>query len=177
MRGKDALSVSIGVLGALAVVLTETAVRVPVWVLFIAWASFFVLGGGPNGFVRSLAANLAGIVIATVTLLVIAAVDGGGTAIAALAVGLGSAAMVQASKIDLLSVTPAIVFGFASTVGTVAVRGDAVDTLSITHPSLVAATAMVLGAGFGFASEWLAGVLTAGTEPDPAPAPELGVQP
>jgi hypothetical protein len=176
MRGKDALSVSIGVLGALAVVLTDTAVRVPVWVLFIAWASFFVLGGGPNGFVRSVAANLAGIVIATVTLLVIAAVDGG-TAIAALAVGLGSAAMVQASKIDLLSVTPAIVFGFASTVGTVAVRGDAVDVLSITHPSLVAATAMVLGAGFGFASEWLAGVLTAGAEPDPAPAPELGVQP
>src|SRR3954470_10333899 len=89
MRAKDALSVSIGVLGALAVVLTETAVKVPVWVLFIAWASFFVLGGGPNGFVRSLAANIAGIVIATATLLVIAAVDGG-TAIAAIAVGLGS---------------------------------------------------------------------------------------
>jgi hypothetical protein len=176
MRAKDALSVSIGVLGALAVVLTETAVKVPVWVLFIAWASFFVLGGGPNGFVRSLAANIAGIVIATATLLVIAAVDGG-TAIAAIAVGLGSAAMVQASKLDLLSVTPAIVFGFASTVGTVAVRGDAVDALSLTHPSLVAATAMVLGASFGFASERLAGALTAAAEPGPAPAPELGVQP
>jgi hypothetical protein len=170
MRPRDALSVSIGVLGALAVVLTATAVKVPVWVVFIAWASFFVLGGGTTGLVRSVAANVTGIVIATVTLLVIAALDGG-TAVAAVAVGLGSAAMVQASKVDLVSVTPAIVFGFASTVGTVAVRGDAVDELSLTHPSLVAACAMAIGAGFGIASELLADALTAGSDPEPAVHP------
>jgi hypothetical protein len=178
MRSKDALSVSIGLLGGLAVVLTETLVKVPVFVVFIAWASFFVLGGGTDGVVRSVAANVTGIAIATLTLLVIAALDGG-TAIAAIAVGLGSAAMVQASKVDLVSVTPAIVFGFASAVGTVAVRGDAVDQLSLTHPSLVAATAMVIGAGFGFASEVLGSVLTAAPDPGPEPssARELGVQP
>jgi hypothetical protein len=174
MRSKDALSVSIGVLGGLAVVLTETIVHVPVWVVFIAWASFFVVGGGTTGFVRSVAANLTGIAIATATLLVIAALDGG-TLVAAIAVGVGSAAMVQASKIDLVSVTPAVVFGFASTVGTVAVRADAVDVLTPWHPSLVAACAMVIGAGFGIASELVADALTAKAEP--AAAPELGVQP
>jgi hypothetical protein len=159
MHAKDALSLSIGVLGGVAVLLTAYVIKVPVWVVFIAWASFFVLGGGPAGLVRSAAANLTGIAIATVTLWMIAVLDGGDV-LAAIAVGLGSAAMVQASKVDLVSVTPAIVFGFASTVGTVAVRGDAVDSLSFTHPSLVAACAMLLGAAFGIASEQVAGVLT-----------------
>ena len=176
MRSKDALSVSIGVLGGLATLLTATLITVPVWVVFIAWASFFVLGGGTTGAVRSVACNLTGIAIATVTLLVIDAL-GGSTAVAAVAVGVGSAAMVQASKVDLISVTPAIVFGFASTVGTVAVRGDAVDELSLTHPTLVAALAMVMGAGFGYASEVLGAALTARPDPEPTARPELGVQP
>ena len=38
MRSKDALSVSIGVLGGLATLLTATLITVPVWVVFIAWA-------------------------------------------------------------------------------------------------------------------------------------------
>jgi hypothetical protein len=176
MRSKDALSVSIGVLGGLATLLTATLIKVPVWVVFIAWASFFVLGGGTTGFIRSVAANLTGIAIASITLIVIA-VLGGATLVAAVAVGLGSAAMVQASKIDLISVTPAIVFGFASTVGTVAATGLAVDELAFNHPTLQAALAMVMGAGFGYASELLGEALTARAEPEPSPGPELGVQP
>jgi uncharacterized protein DUF1097 len=176
MGSKDALSVSIGVLGGVATLLTATLVKVPVWVVFIAWASFFVLGGGTAGFVRSVAANLTGIVIATITLVVIE-VLGGATLVAAVAVGVGSAAMVQASKIDLVSVTPAIVFGFASTVGTVAVRGDAVDELSLTHPTLVAALAMVMGAAFGYASELLGEALTTRPEPEPSASTGLGVEP
>ncbi|MDT7772149.1 MAG: hypothetical protein QOC67_1073, partial [Pseudonocardiales bacterium] len=35
---KNALALSIGVLGALAVLLTGAVVTVPVWVVFIAWA-------------------------------------------------------------------------------------------------------------------------------------------
>lgn len=175
MRSKDALSISIGVLGGVATLLTATLIKVPVWVVFIAWASFFVVGGGPSGFVRSLASNLTGIVIATLTLLVISGLDAGDV-VAAIAVGIGSAAMVQASKIELLSVIPAIVFGFASTVGTVAVTGKAVDELSITHPSLMALTAMMLGAGFGIASEYLGAALATGTDPGTTSTTELGVQ-
>jgi hypothetical protein len=178
MRSKDALSVSIGVLGGIATILTATLIKVPVWVVFIAWASYFVLGGGTAGAIRSVAANLTGIVIATVTLVTID-VLGGSTLVAGIAVGVGSAAMVQASKLDLVSVTPAIVFGFASTVGTVAVTGDPVKELSLTHPSLKAGLAMVMGAAFGYASEVLGDALTVGPEPDaePAAGPELGVQP
>ena len=176
MRSKDALSISIGVLGGLATLLTATLIKVPVWVVFIAWASFFVLGGGVTGAIRSIASNLTGIAIASITLIAIE-VLGGATLVAAVAVGLGSAAMVQASKVDLISVTPAIVFGFASTVGTVAATGLAVDEFAFNHPTLQAALAMVMGAGFGYASELLGEALTAGADPEPSPGPELGVQP
>jgi Protein of unknown function (DUF1097) len=152
MRSHNALSLSIGVLGGLATLLTASALPVPVWVIFIAWASFFVLGGGKSGLVRSVASNVTGIAIATLTLLAIALTDDG-PVVAAICVGIGSAAMVQASRIGLLSVTPAIVWGFASTVGTAAVTGVAVTTLSISNPALVAVASMVLGALFGLASE------------------------
>ncbi|BCQ28932.1 hypothetical protein NK8_71220 (plasmid) [Caballeronia sp. NK8] len=55
---------------------------------FIAWASFFVLGGGRAGFVKSVALNLTGLVIASLTLLCIATTSGGAVAVAVL-VGIG----------------------------------------------------------------------------------------
>lgn len=170
MRQLDALSISIGVLGGAATLMTATVLPIPVWVIFIAWASFFILGGGTGGMVRSIASNLAGIVIASLTLLVIHAL-GGGAAVAAITVGVGSAAMVQASKISLLSKIPAIVWGFASTVGTVAATGHDITTASITNPALVAALSMVLGAVFGIASEYWGAAMTARPAADAAAGP------
>jgi len=71
----------------------------------------------------------------------------------AVLVGIGSAAMVQASKIKLLDVLPAIVWGFASTVGTMVATGKAITTAGIGNPALIAAAALVTGAVFGFVSE------------------------
>ena len=176
MRQLNALSISIGVLGGVATLLTATILTIPVWVIFIAWASFFILGGGRDGLVRSIASNLTGIVIASLTLLVIHAL-GGGTVVAAVAVGLGSAAMVQASKIGLLSKIPAIVWGFASTVGTVAATGYGITTTSINNPALVAALAMILGAVFGIASEYWGAAMTARPVAEPAVGPTLEGQP
>jgi hypothetical protein len=103
--------------------------------------------------VKSIASNLTGVAIASITVLVIHAL-GGGPVVSAIAVGVGSAAMVQASKIGLLSKIPATVWGFASTVGTVAATGHSITTASISNPALVAALAVVLGAVFGIASEY-----------------------
>jgi hypothetical protein len=159
MKKAEALTISIGVLGAVDTYLTATVLPVQVWVTFIAWASFFILGGKRAGFTRSVACNLAGVVIAAVTLAVTAAA-GAGPLFTAVCVGLGSAAMVQASKAGFLTVTPAIVWGFASTVGTVVATGGSVLDLSAANPALNAAGAMVLGAAFGFASEAWADAMT-----------------
>lgn len=72
--------------------------------------------------------------------------------------------MVAVSRVPLLSAIPAIVWGFASTVGTTAVTGrDMLYADSIGHPVLIVVTAMLLGGLFGLASEALANVLTTKT--------------
>jgi hypothetical protein len=158
MKKEQAYTASIGVLAVADTWLTGTVFPVPVWVTFIAWASFFVLGGGRAGFVKSVTSNLAGLAIASATLLVISSTSGSAGAVAVM-VGLGSAAMVQASKIKLLDVLPAIVWGFASTVGTTVATGKAITTVGVANPALVAAAALVTGAVFGFVSEVLGDAL------------------
>ncbi len=155
-----AAMVSLGVLGAIDTYLTATVLPVPVWVTFIAWASFFACGGGQDGFVKSVARNFTGIAIASITLLVIETAPTS-PLFAAICVGLGTSAMVAASSVPLLAFPPAIVFGFASTVGTVAATGKGIMTGDISHPTLVAAVAMLVGACFGFVSELGTNMLTA----------------
>lgn len=162
MKQMTAMSIGIGVLGALATFLTATVLPLPVWVIFIAWASFFACGGGIPGLKKSVGSNLTGVVIASLSLLV-ATGFGGAPITAAICVGLGSAAMVQVGRIDLLAFTPAVVFGFASTVGTSAALGLPITHVGINNPGLVAAVAVVTGGIFGIAHEALSGALTKDT--------------
>jgi hypothetical protein len=164
MKKSEAFALSIGVLAVVDTYITATVFPIPVWVTFIAWASFFVVGGGPAGFVQSIASNLTGLVIASLSLMAIAS-STQTPAIAAICVGVGSAAMVQASKLKLLSVLPAVVWGFASTVGTTVATGRAITTSGIHNPALVAAAALITGALFGIVSEVLGDALTRKPEP------------
>lgn len=160
MSEKNALTVSIGILGAIAVWLTAELIKVPVWVVFIAWASFFILGGGTQGLIRSAVSNVTGIAIASLCLLIgqEAHLD---TWMTGVVVGAGSALMVIASRIELMKAIPAIVWGFASTVGTSAVTGRSITYgASLGNPVLMVVTAMLLGGAFGFASEAFAKVMT-----------------
>lgn len=167
---KNALTLSIGILGAVAVWLTAMVIQVPVWVVFIAWASFFILGGGPRGLLQSVASNLTGIAIASLCILVTEQA-GFGVWMAGVVVGLGSALMVAVSRVPILAAIPAIVWGFASTVGTSAVTGrPLLYTDSIGHPVLIVVTAMLLGGLFGLASEVLANVMTTRHESEEATA-------
>ena len=147
-----ATMISLGVLATIDTYLTATILPVPVWVTFIAWASFYASGGGQLGFVKSVASNGTGIVIGSLTLLAIhfGVKD---PMFAAICVGIGTAAMAFVSIVPLLSFTPAVVFGFASTVGTVAATGKNIVTMDVSHPAIIAAVAMLLGASFGFVSQ------------------------
>jgi hypothetical protein len=165
-----ALTLSIGVLGGLAVALTAEVITVPIWVVFLTWASFFFVGGGVSGWVRSLSSNIVGVIIASASLYA-AHLMGGGLCATAFAVGVGSAVMVQASWVPLFSTTPAVVVGFASTVSTVAGTGNDITVTTISHPGLVAAMACLLGASFGLLSEYVAKVLTRETSDQPTGEP------
>ena len=170
MDSRTALTLSIGVLGGLAVALTAEVITVPIWVVFLAWASFFFVGGGVSGWIQSVSSNLVGVVIASASLYA-AYLMGGSLVATAIAVGVGSALMVQASWVPLLSTTPAVVVGFASTVSTVAGTGNDITVTTISHPGLVAAVACVLGASFGLLSEYVATVMTKKSDDQAAPAP------
>lgn len=152
MSPRVASMISLGVLGAIDTYLTGTVFPVPVWVTFIAWASFFACGGGQQGLMKSVVSNWTGIIIASLTLLAIqyGPVD---PLTAAICVGLGTSAMIAVGVLPILNFPPAIVFGFASLVGTSAATGTTIVTSGITHPTLVAMAAMLLGGLFGFVSE------------------------
>ena len=96
MDSRTASMLSIGVLGGVAVAFTADVVTVPIWVVFLAWASFFFVGGGAVGWMKSVASNIVGVVIATASLYA-AYLMGGSLLVTAIAVGVGSALMVQAS--------------------------------------------------------------------------------
>lgn len=152
MSKATALSISVGIFGMLSTWMTATVWALPVWVLFLAWASFFFVGSGLSGLLKSVACNWTGIAIATVTLLSVKQTTS--ALLLAVAVGIGSLAMVQVSRLKWISATPAIVFGFAMTVGTIAATGNGVTTSGVSNPALIAATTALVGAGFGVASEW-----------------------
>lgn len=165
MKQSEALSISIGVLGGVDVLLTATLIPVPVWVTFTAWASFFIVGGGVRGFITSVACNITGIIIASLSLLAIDLI-GSNPIVAAICVGIGSAAMVQASKLPYTQgLTPAIVWGFSQLVGTVAVTDLPVTATVPNSPVLIAIAAMIIGAIFGYLSEAWGKAMTTAPQP------------
>ncbi|MFT3801860.1 MAG: DUF1097 domain-containing protein [Burkholderiaceae bacterium] len=164
MKTVEAYTVSIGGLAVLDTYLTATVIPVPVWVTFLAWASFFVVGATNQALLRSVASNLCGLLISSLVLIGISH----GTVspvVVALAVGAGSALMVQASKVPALAVLPAIVCGFASNVGTVSASAVSPAAAALNNPIFLAAVALVIGNLFGYGSERLAKALTGPQSP------------
>ncbi|WP_416068760.1 DUF1097 domain-containing protein (plasmid) [Rhizobium sp. YTUHZ045] len=147
-----AAMISLGVLGALDTYITATLFPVPVWVTFIAWASFFACGGGQAGLIKSLASNWAGVTIASITLLIVE-FGPAHPLFAAILVGAETSLVVLTSAVPILNFTPAVVFGYASLVGTSAATDTTIVTSSLSHPTLVTMAAMLIGAIFGFVSE------------------------
>jgi Protein of unknown function (DUF1097) len=155
MSPRIADTVSIGLLAGLSCLLTAYVIDVPIWVVFIAWASFFAAGGGVGAALTTLAMAGLGIVSAVLTLLAAAALGGSPPAVAGCVV-VGAGALVVIRNAGLLRFTPAGFFGFAAVVGTIAATGTSVDAaLTVSHPAALVTVAVILGVGFGVASEHL----------------------
>jgi hypothetical protein len=163
MPARVASTVSIGLLAGVSCLLTGFVIPVPIWVLFIAWASFFAAGGGVNGAARSMLMLVLGIASATATMLAITALGGSTWAVAGCVV-LGAGVLVFITRDGLLNFTPAGFFGFASVVGTLEATGTPITApINFSHPVLLVLGAVILGTVFGLASEWLGGLVTAKT--------------
>jgi hypothetical protein len=167
MSANTALAISVGVLGAIAtwLFLGPLGGMLAIWAAFIAWGCFFHCGGKEAGLQSAILGNIAGAIIAGVTLWV-ATQTGIGDQIglpiwAGICVGIGVAAMVLLANIPAFAAIPAQVYGFASVVALTLLGNGAgnLTAASMENPVVVIICSMIVGALFGWVSEKVAGML------------------
>jgi len=152
-----ALATSVGVLAVVAtwIFLTPLAdTHLQVWQAFIAWGCHFMAGGKFTGSRNTVVCMSYGAVVGMAAVLLAQQIDFAGQLAAPIAVGLGATVIVLASKIPLLATIPASVYGFAAIAGLVLLKG--VPAPEALLPTILS---VIIGAAFGYVSEWLAGVL------------------
>ena len=156
-----ALAVSIGLLGAVATYLFLTIGVIQIWVCFIGWASFYHCGGAVGGLRKSVLANLWGVVMAYIALLLITQISTGlpGPLWPSIVVGVTAGILVLGAKVEALSIIPATVYGYASTAGYGLLSGASLTTLTAANPLICVAVSLVIGGLFGLVSEKFAGIL------------------
>ena len=156
-----ALAVSIGLLGAVATYLFLTIGTIQIWIGFIGWASFYHCGGGTAGLAKSIGANLWGVVMAFIALLLITQVNPGlpGVLWPSIVVGVTAAILVLGAKIEALNVIPATVYGYAATAGYGLLSGASLTGASLANPLICVSLSLVIGGLFGIVSEKFAGML------------------
>ncbi|MGH8717479.1 MAG: DUF1097 domain-containing protein [Burkholderiales bacterium] len=161
-----ALSLSIAVLGGIwaFLALGPLAGYVLVWAGFIAWGCYFHSGGDSNALTKTICGNIYGIVIAWIALLIIFKFGAGDAGVIAIAVVVAVTVffLVIVASVDVLSVVPANVYGYAATVA-YTLHAGAQDNLlggGFANPALLLIVSMVLGAIFGWISGAVAKAIT-----------------
>lgn len=153
-----ALAISIGVLAVIATWLffgpLAALGQVQIWQAFIAWASHYHSGGKVAGFKNTVICMSFGALVGALSVMLAGQLGALGSLAAPVAVGIGAAVIVLAAHIPLLATIPASVYGFASIAGLILLGKLApMDALL---PTIIS---IVLGAGFGYASEAIGGAM------------------
>jgi Protein of unknown function (DUF1097) len=166
MSHLTALSISIAVLGAIwaFLALGPLSAYTLVWVGFIAWGCFFAAGGDNTALIKTIVGTIYGAIIGWIALAIIAnvAVPALGTVWPAIVVGVTVFFLVIVASIDVLSVVPANVYGYAAIVGYATLSKDGMTSLttaSASNPIVAIVISLILGALFGYASGQLANMI------------------
>ncbi|MGJ8618978.1 MAG: DUF1097 domain-containing protein [Methylophilaceae bacterium] len=165
MSKLTALAVSIAILGGVwaFLALNPLAGIALVWVGFIAWGCYFHTGGDTAALQKTIAGMSYGAVIAAIALYLVSSglLAGLGVLAAPVIIGVTVFLLVIVAGINLLSVVPANVYGYAATAGLALTGGTAANAtmLDLSNPALLVIISTVIGAVFAMASGKLAGVL------------------
>ncbi len=162
-----ALAIVIGLLGGLATyffLADPLGLGLQIWAAFLAWGCFYHCGGKIGGLTSGIIGNLWGIVMATLTLLVINNVGLADSLTlpvwAGICVGVGVLVMILGAHVPMLSAIPAAVYGYAATAALVLLSTNGLNALgepSLANPAVVVAMSMIVGAVLGYISEAIAG--------------------
>lgn len=165
MSKLTALAVSIAVLGGVwaFLALNPLAGIGLVWVGFIAWGSFFHTGGDAAALQKTIAGMSYGAVMAGIALYLVSsgALAGLGALAAPVIIAITVFPLVIVAGVNVLSVVPANVYGYAAAAGLALTANTAgnVTAADLTNPVLIVIVSTVLGAVFGQVSGTLAGKL------------------
>jgi hypothetical protein len=162
-----ALSVSVAVLGGIwaFLALGPLSGYVLVWAGFITIACFFAAGGDQKAAQKTLVGVIYGAIVAWITLLIIAKVPvpALGTVWPAIVIGVLVFFLVIVASVDLLSVVPANVYGFAMVAAYTLSAGkmDDLTSASFANPLVLVVASAICGVIVGYLMGQLANVLKA----------------
>ena len=165
MSKLTALALSIAILGGVwaFLALNPLAGVALVWVGFIAWGCYFAAGADTAALQKTIAGMIFGAVMAGVALFLVS--SGMLGSLGALGAPLIIAAtvfpLVAIAGVNLLSVVPANVYGYAATAGLALTAGTAgnATAMNLTNPVLLVVVSTILGAVFGMVSGKVAGAM------------------
>ena len=165
MSKLTALALSIAVLGGVwaFLALNPLAGVALVWVGFIAWGCYFHTGGDGAALQKTIAGMTFGAVMAGIALYLVNSgmFAGLGALGAPVIIAITVFPSVIVAGMNLLSVVPANVYGYAATAGLALTGGTVANTgmMNMTNPVLLVIVSTVIGAVFGMLSGKLAGML------------------
>jgi hypothetical protein len=169
MKQLVALSLSIAILGAIWAYLALGPLSgcVLVWAGFIAWGCYFHSGANSSALTKTIVGTCYGAFIGWIALLLVVntSMPSLGVVWPAILVGVTVFFLVIVASIDVLSVVPANVYGYAAIVA-YALTADPTGPLknltsgSFANPLIVLILSLVIGALFGMFSGKLAAALT-----------------
>ena len=136
-----------------------------VWVGFIAWGCYFAAGADTAALQKTIAGMIFGAVMAGIALYLVSSgmLGGLGALAAPIIIAVTVFPLVAVAGMNLLSVVPANVYGYAATAGlalTANTAGNA-TAMDMTNPVILVAISTVLGAVFGMISGKVSGMLGA----------------
>jgi Protein of unknown function (DUF1097) len=165
MSKLTALALSIAVLGGVwaFLALNPLAGVALVWVGFIAWGCYFAAGANGEALQKTIAGMIFGAIMAGIALYLVNShmLDSLGALGAPLIIAATVFPLVAVAGMNLLSVVPANVYGYAATAGLALTAGTLgnVGAMNMTNPVILVIISTILGAVFGMISGKAAGAL------------------
>ncbi len=170
MKLPVALALVVGVVGGILTWLYAgplAALGLFVPATFMAAACYFAAGGDLPALKKSLPANIWGVVMGTVTLIVAGTISG--AALTGVVVGGGTIILILGALVPLLEFVPGAVVAFAMTVGWgLLTSASGTDFAFKTGPFTVMLVSFVIGGLYGWVGSILVGRLTGATNKAPA---------
>lgn len=162
MSGKNALTLSVGVLGGIATYLALDPLSsfLLIWAIFIGWGCFFGSGGDTAGMKSTMIGSVFGVVCAAIAVTLILKVDLGSLSAPIWVMITVFLVVYAGSSVDVLSNIPAIVYGYAATFAYVLQTPDKFSMDELVSTIILVGVSLVVGAALGLASGKLAGSLT-----------------